>query len=268
MTQDSAARPVEFVAVINSFNRRALLERALTSLTETLRSAPFGSAIIVFEAGSNDGSVEFLRTWRDNNPADNLSIIEAPTGRSSFSDGVNTGCAAAISRFAKCHWLFLYETDNCLTSVEPLQKAIALLKIEPQLAAVGFTVKQHDGKFYGYGMRFPSALSFALGQNLAARLNLHAPNNSAWQTRDGIRWRTCDVVFTSPLLIRRNKAAALTRKIFHFRTATLIGRGAARSSAGKWRLFRRTASFMIISNSCQPGPRTALSIFIAIVFAF
>jgi len=203
MTQDFAARPVELIAVINSFNRRALLERALTSLTETLRSAPFGSAIIVFEAGSNDGSVEFLKTWRDNNPADNLSIIEAPTGRSSFSDGVNTGCAAAISRFAKCHWLFLYETDNCLTSVEPLQKAIALLKIEPQLAAVGFTVKQHDGKFYGYGMRFPSALSFALGQNLAARLNLHAPNNSAWQTRDGIRWRTCDVVFTSPLLIRR-----------------------------------------------------------------
>jgi GT2 family glycosyltransferase len=52
-------------------------------------------------------------------------------------------------------------------------------------------------------MRFPTASSFALGQNLAARLNLHAPNNSAWQLSDGIRWRGCDVVFTSPLLIRR-----------------------------------------------------------------
>jgi len=203
MTQDSAARPVELVTVINSFNRRALLERALTSLTETLRSAPFGSAIIVFEAGSNDGSVEFLKTWRDNNPADNLSVIEAPAGRGSFSDGVNMGCGAAISRFARCRWLFLYETDNCLTSVEPLQKAIGLLNLERQLAAAGFTVKQHDGKFYGYGMRFPSSSSFALGQNLAAQLNLHAPNNSTWQTRDGVRWRTCDVVFTSPLLIRR-----------------------------------------------------------------
>jgi GT2 family glycosyltransferase len=203
MNPESTERPVELVTVINSFNRRALLEHALTSLTEILRHAPFGSAIIVFEAGSNDGSAEFLKAWRENNPADNLSIIDAPVGRGSFSDGVNMGCAAAISRFARCQWLFLYETDNCLTSVAPLQKAIALLKLEPQLAAVGFTVKQHDGKFYGYGMRFPTASSFALGQNLAAQLNMHSPNNSAWQTRDGIRWRTCDVVFTSPLLIRR-----------------------------------------------------------------
>ena len=203
MTHEFAERPVEFVAVINSFNRRALLERALTSLSEALRSASFDSAIIVFEAGSTDGSVEFLKGWRDNNPAANLSIIESPTDRNSFSDGVNTGCAAAVSRFARCQWLFLYETDNFLISLEPLEKAIALLKLEPQLAAAGFTVKQHDGKSYGYGMRFPGASSFALGQNLAAQLNLHAPNNSAWQTRDGIRWRTCDVVFTSPLLVRR-----------------------------------------------------------------
>ena len=203
MNHDSPERPVEFVAIINSFNRRALLERAVVSLADALRGAQFGSAIIVFEAGSNDGSAEFLKTWRDNNPADNLSVIEAPAGRSSFSDGVNTGCAAAISRFIRCRWLFLYETDNCLTSVEPLEKAITLLSLEPQLAAAGFTVKQHDGKFFGYGMRFPTALSFALGQNLAGQFNLHAPNNSAWQISDGIRWRTCDVVFTSPLLIRR-----------------------------------------------------------------
>ena len=84
-----------------------------------------------------------------------------------------------------------------------MEKAISLLELEPQLAAAGFTVKQHDGKFFGYGMRFPTALSFALGQNLAAQWNLHAPNNSAWQTSDRIRWRTCDVIFTSPLLVRR-----------------------------------------------------------------
>src|ERR1700730_3185809 len=180
-SQPASEHPIELVAVINSFNRRSLLERAIASLAETLRSAQFGSAIIVFEAGSNDGSVEFLKAWRDNYPADNLALIEGGAARSSFSDGVNTGCAAAISRFTKCRWLFLYETDNCLTSLEPLEKAIALLKLEPRLAAAGFTVKQHNGKFYGYGMRFPSAGSFALGQNLAGRWNLHAPNNSPWQ---------------------------------------------------------------------------------------
>jgi GT2 family glycosyltransferase len=224
MTQDLVARPVELVAVINSFNRHALLERALSSLTEALRSSPFGSAIIVFDAGSSDGSAEFLKAWGDNNPADNLAVIEAPAGRSSFSDGVNTGCAAAISRFARCRWLFLYETDNCLTNVESLQKAITLLKLEPKLAAAGFTVKQHDGKFYGYGMRFPSALSFALGQNLAARWHLHDPNSSSWQTNDGIRWRTCDVVFTSPLLVRREaweQTGGFDDKVFPFSDSDL-----------------------------------------------
>ena len=203
MNQDSRERPVELVAIINSFNRRSLLDRAIASLTEALRGARFGSAIIVFEAGSNDGSVEFLKTWRENNPADNLTVIEASADRRSFSEGVNTACAEAIGRFPKCRWLFLYETDNCLTSAEPLDKAISLLQLESQLAAAGFTVKQHDGKFFGYGIRFPTALSFALGQNLAGQLNLHAPNNSVWHTSEGIRWRTCDVVFTSPLLVRR-----------------------------------------------------------------
>jgi GT2 family glycosyltransferase len=204
MNYDSPEQPVELVAIINSFNRRSLLERAISSLTQALRSARFGSAIIVFEAGSSDGSADFLRTWREDHPADNLIEIEASTDRRSFSDGVNSACAKANALFPDCRWLLLYETDNYLASVEPLEKAISLLKRQPQLAGAGFTVKQHDGEFFGYGMRFPTALSFALGQNLAARLNLHAPNNSAWRISDEIRWRTCDVVFTSPLLIRRD----------------------------------------------------------------
>lgn len=219
MNQDSAERAVEFVAVINSFNRRHLLERAVTSLISALRNARFGSAIVVFDAGSKDGSVEWLKEWRENNPADNLILIEATGSRRSFSDGVNIACAEAAARFLTSRWLFLYETDNCLLSIEPLEKAIALLEREPRLAACGFTVKQHDGEFFGYGMRFPSALSFALGQNLAALCNLHAPNNSAWQTSDGISWRTCDVVFTSPLLVRHQaweQSGGLDAEMFPF----------------------------------------------------
>src|SRR5256714_2380297 len=136
--------------------------------------------MIVCEAGSNDGSVEFLSTWHENHPVDNLFVVEASADRRSFSDGVNIGCADAIARFPKCRWLFLYETDNWLANSEPLEEAISLLKREAQLAAAGFTVKQHDGTFYGYGMRFPTALSFGLGPNLASQLNLYAPNNSAW----------------------------------------------------------------------------------------
>ena len=81
MSHDSPELPVELVTVINSFNRCSLIERALTSLTAALRSARFGSAIIVFEAGSTDGSAEFLRAWRENNRADNLVVIGGPADR-------------------------------------------------------------------------------------------------------------------------------------------------------------------------------------------
>jgi GT2 family glycosyltransferase len=195
--------PVEFVAVINSFNRRPLLEKALGSLTQALRTAPFGSAIVVFEAGSNDGSVEFLRSWNGLNPGDNLVFVESATADSSFSEGVNRGSAMALERFPECRWLFLFETDNWLQTAEPLSQAVQLLEEEPQLAAVGFTVKRHSGEFCGYGMSFPTATSLALGLNLSARWNLDQPDNSPWKTSNGFRWRMCDVVFTSPLLIRR-----------------------------------------------------------------
>jgi GT2 family glycosyltransferase len=195
--------PIELVAVINSFNRRELLERAIISLMPALRRATFGSATIVFEAGSNDGSKEFLKTWCEENQGDNLIVITSAGGRSSFSEGVNTACAAALARFPECQWLFLYETDNWLASVHPICQAISLLKARPELVAAGFTVKRHSGIFCGYGMRFPSSISLALGLNLSTLWNLDGPNESAWQVTDGIRWRTCDAVFTSPLVIRR-----------------------------------------------------------------
>ena len=114
-------RPVELVAVINSYNRKALLERAITSLMEALRKAPFESAVVVFEAGSNDGSKEFLEEWRRRYPGDPLVVVTPQDERASFSDGVNSGCAAAIARFPSCRWLLLYETDNSLEQAEPLR---------------------------------------------------------------------------------------------------------------------------------------------------
>ena len=194
---------IELVAIINSLNRRELLERAIGSLTQALRKTTFGSVIIVFDAGSTDGSRQFLNTWCEQNPADNLIVVTASANGSSFADGVNTACSTALARFPDCRWLFLYETDNWLGSIKPLNQAILLLEAEPGLAAAGFTVRRHNGVLCGYGMRFPSSISLALGLNLAVRWNLERPNASVWRETNGIRWRTSDVVFTSPLLIRR-----------------------------------------------------------------
>jgi GT2 family glycosyltransferase len=194
---------IELVAIINSFNRCELLERAIGSLTQALRKTTFGSVIIVFDAGSTDGSRQFLNTWCEQNPADNLIVVTSSANGSSFADGVNTACSTALARFPDCRWLFLYETDNWLGSIKPLNEAISLLEAEPGLAAAGFTVRRHNGVLCGYGMRFPSSISLALGLNLAARWNLERPNASVWRETNGIRWRTSDVIFTSPLLIRR-----------------------------------------------------------------
>lgn len=186
---------------------------------QALRQAPFGSATIVFEAGSDDGSNEFLATWAEENPNDNLIVIKPADARSSFSEGVNAACAAALARFPDCRWLFLYETDNWLASVEPICRAISLLQVKPDLGAAGFTVKRHNGAFCGYGMRFPTSIALALGLNLSMLWKLENPNDSVWQESDGIRWRTCDVVFTSPLVIRREtweQAGGFDAKSFPF----------------------------------------------------
>lgn len=203
MSAPANNRPVELVAIINSFNRRALLEKAVSSLMPALRVAPFGSAVVVFEAGSTDGSKEFIESWREQNPNDRLIVVVPLPGQTSFSAGVNAGCATALAQYPECRWLFLYETDNWLAGAEPLTAAISLLEAQPRLGAAGFTVQQHNGNRVGHGMRFPSWFSLALGPNLASRSNLAGPNDSNWQVTDNVRWRTCDVVFTSPLLIRR-----------------------------------------------------------------
>ena len=113
--EDKREQPIELVAVINSFNRRELLQQAVTSLALALRNISFGSAIVVFDAGSTDGSIEFVEEWRAQNTADNLVLVLAGDDRTSFSEGVNIGCATALERFPDSRWLLLYETDNCLS---------------------------------------------------------------------------------------------------------------------------------------------------------
>ena len=256
--EQASTPPVELVAVINSYNRKALLEQAITSLMEALRKAPFESAVVVFEAGSNDGSQEFLEEWRRRYPADQLVIVAPHDERASFSDGVNSGCAAAIARFPACRWLLLYETDNSLEQGEPLRQAISLLSEEPRLAAAGFTVKRHDGSFGGYGMRFPSWFSFLAGPNLAARWNLHRPNDSPWQLTQGTRWRLCDIVFTSPLVIRRKaweEVGGFDANAFPFSDSDLDW--AWRCQEAGWSTAVIASEDVVHDNLQQPSPGSA-----------
>ncbi len=213
---------VELVAVINSFNRLPLLREALGALTNALRKADMPAAVVVYEAGSTDGSREFLEDWRREHPGDRLEIVTpAPGAGTSFSDGVNAGCEAAAERFPATRFFLLYETDNWIAGPEPLRQARALLDAHPELATAGWTLRKHEGSGggVGYGMRFPTLPALAAGNNLVLRLGLDSPTETPWQETQGVRWRTCDVLFTSPLLIRRTaweKSGGLDAQAFPF----------------------------------------------------
>ena len=206
MTLETAAPSVETTAIINSLNRLELLRGALTALTAALRQAPeLKAAVVVYEAGSTDGSREFLETWQREHPEDRLEIVTpAPGAGTTFSDGVNDGCRAALQRFPGTRFLLLYETDNWIAGPLPLLQAREVLLVQPELAAAGWTSRRHTGQNTGYAMRFPRLLALVAGGPLTMRFGLEFPEKTTVQrTPGGVEWWRCDIAFTSPLLIRR-----------------------------------------------------------------
>jgi GT2 family glycosyltransferase len=195
---------IRLAVISNSFNRKDLLEQALPSLLAALSRLPFPSAVIVFDAGSTDHSQEFVTQFALSHSSTPIHLITPSTPEaSSFADGCNQAVAHAQSLFPSLDYALFYETDNLFRHPEALSQAVDLLESQPSLGGTGFTVERLDGRKIGYGCRFPSILSFVLGQKLAARFGLDAPNPPAWnQTANGLNWTRCDVVFTSPLLIR------------------------------------------------------------------
>ena len=194
---------MDFVAVVNSMNRKPLLKMALESLVDAVRKDPLDYAIVVFDAGSTDGSREWLETFAQTNSDVRLEVIKATAGEdTSFAAGVNRGCEQALSLFPDLEFIFLYETDNWVSSAKPIGLAMELLRGEADLAAMGFTVRLHSGDAGGWGMSFPTVTSFVLGREISRRLALPRFIAQGHITA-GAEWFTADVVYTSPLLIKR-----------------------------------------------------------------
>ncbi|MBC8121700.1 MAG: hypothetical protein H7Y22_07690 [Gemmatimonadaceae bacterium] len=193
---------VKLVAIVNSFNRISLLQQGLPSLVNALRGCPFQTAIVVFEAGSTDGSREWIEQFRASTQVAIDIISPAPGEDSSFGAGVNAACAYAACKYPQLEWYFLFETDNWIASPEPLQLATALLESQSRLAAVGFTVCKHSGEAAGIGCPFPTAWQFVLGQQLTLHLGLDRQAGT-WKSFANSRWCLYDVVYTSPIVICR-----------------------------------------------------------------
>ncbi|MCB9079354.1 MAG: glycosyltransferase family 2 protein [Anaerolineaceae bacterium] len=194
---------VELAVIINSFNRLQLLRQALLSIAEALQDVSTLSTIIIFDAGSTDGSRDFIQAYSSKHQNPNVQCIyPKENSDSSFSAGCNAAVKFAIDHFMNLKYCLFFETDNLIKNNLALPAAINLLNTESNLAAVGFTVETHKGLKAGFGCRFPTPLAFIVGQQLSQKLGLERMRIARWNSLQNIRWAFSDIVFTSPLLIR------------------------------------------------------------------
>jgi GT2 family glycosyltransferase len=194
---------IELVVIINSFNRCRLLSEALPSVVNIIRQLSIGTSIVIFEAGSTDGSLEWIHQYISQNPDVPIHCL-TPSAEAdrSFSAGCNTAVEFASQHYSDLKYCFFFETDNLIANSAALPLAIQLLEQEQTLAAVGFTVEQCNQQKAGFGSRFPSVLSFVVGQQLSNRFGLEHMTISEWQDFQSTKWGISDIVYTSPLLVR------------------------------------------------------------------
>jgi GT2 family glycosyltransferase len=208
------------VVIVSSFNRVALLREALASLRPLLCQNELTFRIVVYDAGSTDGSLAVLENFRAEHAPGCVDILVPKAGEdTSFAAGLNRACGFAARR-RDVDYFFLFETDNLISGLQPVKRAVSLLETDSTIAAVGFTVRTKDGRPAGFGERFPRLLSFILGQQLSARLKLEEMR-VLWVEGGGTlgRYGYSDVIYTSPLLVRTaawERVGGMDAKVFPF----------------------------------------------------
>ena len=207
----------QIAILINSFNRLELLECSLSALEPWISKNPndFGCRVYIFDAGSTDGSQEFLK----GRATPMLHVITPEPGQdTSIAGGFNAAAAAALSDPAGTTHLLLYETDNAIHSADAVKSALAELDRRSELAACGFTVRRYDGRPAGVGMPFPTLRSFLAGQKTSQFFQMERVPYR-WESSGNGRFSFVDVVFTSPLLVKAGAwkdTAGMDSKVFPF----------------------------------------------------
>jgi GT2 family glycosyltransferase len=201
ITSDLDGSRNRLIVCVQSFNRKDLLLEAIESLNHALHGFPNICHITVFDAGSTDGSREWLAEQQANPGRLPIRVVSAeqPT---SFAEGVNRIVHDAWVELGDDGLVLLFETDNTLSDSRALAAAINTLQAHPDVDAVGFTVIRHDRTPAGCGERFPTLLDFVIGQQLAF---LRQGLMSRWRSEKATPPYTAtqiDVAYTSPLLVR------------------------------------------------------------------
>lgn len=207
--------------IINSFNRLTLLKECLKALSSWIPYSELNNrcVIVIYDAGSTDGSVEWLKQESPHLSIPVETIIPARGDDTSFAAGLNAGVNFALKKYISIQYLLFYETDNQILEDKPLSEALMILQTVDKLGACGFTVRKKDGTPAGVGQPFPTLLNFALGKNIVHYFNLEKISYKWITSNAGIKYSKVDVVYTSPLLVQKRawlESGGLDEKLFPF----------------------------------------------------
>src|SRR5258706_4972881 len=192
----------EVAVIINSFNRLVLLKECLPNIIDTLSKIKISYVIVIFDAGSTDGSVEYVNEMNHQLSSLIILITAGLNDNFSFSAGCNRSAKEAVDRYSYLSYLLFFETDNLFKNETSLQQAATLMKEKKEFACVGFTVEKISGEKIVYGNKKPSVLGFIMGQQLGAKLGIEQVKPQWCKSAAGIEYTYTDIVFTSPLLVR------------------------------------------------------------------
>lgn len=185
--------------IINSFNRIDLLKESLPNIIKATSLLSLNCIIVVVDAGSTDGSLNYVNQYQLT--CGNLILADYDKSKGvTFSEGCNLGVQTAFEKFPNLDYILLFETDNFFDNLQALPSALVLIA-NPAIASVGFTVEKFGGKKITFGNSKPSLLGFILGQTLSSKLGLEQVKQK-WYKTEGLTTTPCDIIFTSPLLIK------------------------------------------------------------------
>ena len=207
---------IELAIIVNSFNRKVLLEESSATLLDTLKQLQIKAVLVFVDAGSADGSVEFIHELQKKNSDQEIVLLQR--SKATFSEGCNQGVLYSVQNYSSVKYLLFYETDNFFLRSKPLADALQLIQSHTYIATVGFEVEKFSGIKTGYGSKKPTIMSFIIGQQLTDYFRL-LNNKEKWIKKDDLEYTFCDIVYTSPLLMKAtvwNEIEGMDDKRFPF----------------------------------------------------
>lgn len=180
--------------LIQSYNRKQLIKKAIKSFIDV-----YGNDrrfhVLVYDAGSTDGSIEYLQRVKEKQECVELSIYTNPTGLS-FSAGHNRLLEEVPSNQTQNSFILFYESDNAIRGPEGVEQALEAIE-RTSASAVGFTPERYDGKRTTYGGKFPNKGDFLLGQRISGAFKKSEHGKRISSDLFEVDW-----CVTSPLLVR------------------------------------------------------------------